>query len=70
MIELIGAECSRIDRVFTETTNIRTVVHYVVAGLRLGSIGKSAYDILKRAIKGFDEIERLVQQTVGKLAVM
>ncbi len=70
MVELVGAECARVARVFTEATNIGAVVYDIGTRLRLGTIGESLHDALEGSVKSLCEVEGLVQEAVSQLAIV
>jgi hypothetical protein len=70
VVELVRAECAGVAGVFAEAANVGAVVYDIRAGLMLGAVGKGFNDTLERAIESFCEVERLVQETVGQLAVV
>jgi hypothetical protein len=70
VVELVGAECTRVARIFAEAANVGAVVYDIGAGLMLGAVGEGFDDTLERAIKCLCEVEGLVQEAVGQLAVV
>lgn len=70
MVELIGAECAGVARVFTEAANVGAVVYNIGAGLVLGAVGEGFDDTFERTVESLCEVEGLVQEAVGQLAVV
>lgn len=70
VVELIGAEGTRVARELAEATNVGTIVHDVLGGLRLGSVCKCADNIFEGAVKGFCEFEGLIEEAVGEFTVV
>lgn len=70
VVELVGAECAWVARVFAEAANVGAVVYDIRPRLGLGAVGEGFDDTLEGAVECFDELEGLVQEAVGQLAVM
>lgn len=70
MVQLVGAERARIARVFAEAANVGAVVYDVGARLGLGTVGERLDNTLESAVESLCEVEGLVQEAVGQLAVV
>lgn len=70
MVELVGAECARVARVFAKAANVCAVVYDIRARLVLGTVGEGLNNALQGAIESLRKVEGLVQEAVGQLAVV
>lgn len=70
VIQLVGAECAGVARVFAEAANVCAVVYDIRTGLMLGAVGKGFDDTLECAVESLCEVEGLVKKAVGQLAIV
>lgn len=70
MVELVGAECAWVARVFAEATNVGAVVHDIGSGLGFGAVGEGFDNALKGTVECLYEFGGLVEQPVGQLSIV
>jgi cobalamin biosynthesis protein CbiG len=70
VVELVRAECTRVARELAKAANVGAVVYDIRPRLGLGAVGKCFDDTLEGAVESFCEVEGLVQEAVGQLAVV
>lgn len=70
VVQLVGAQRSRVYRVLAEAANVGTIVYNIVGRLRPRAIGERLDNVFEGAVECFCKVERLVQEAVCELAIM
>jgi hypothetical protein len=70
VVQLVGAEGSRVARELAKAANVCAIVYHILASLGFGPVCEGAYHVFEGAIEGFYEFEGLVQEAIGEFAVM
>ena len=70
MVELVGAKCAWVARVFAEATNVGAVVDNIGSGLGFGAVGEGFDNALKGTVECLYEFEGLVEKPIGQLSVV
>jgi hypothetical protein len=70
VVELIRAERAWVARELAEAANVCAVVYHILARLGFWAVSEGTHDVFEGTVEGFYEFEGLVEEAVGKLAVM